>query len=170
MNVGVVGNPRYADLAAVLERLAGEAPARGISLFSEPRLDPFWPRPIPHLDDAPLDALLTFGGDGTLLRGARLLADRQTCILGVNLGRVGFLTTATLASQLFLGRTMRFVTDYEQGIATATVEQVNAAIRKHLDPARVVHVYAGDFSVTAAQDAGATIKGGSTAKEAIAIP
>ncbi|AJG21726.1 zinc protease [Cupriavidus basilensis] len=64
----------------------------------------------------------------------------------------------TLASQLFLGRTMRFVTQYEQGIATASVEQVNAAIRKHLDPARVVHVYAGDFSVTAVQDAGATIK------------
>lgn len=98
MNLGVVGNPRYADLAAVLERLVGEAPARGIALFTEPRLDAFWPHPIPHLDDARLDALLTFGGDGTLLRGARLLADRQTCILGVNLGRVGFLTTATLAT------------------------------------------------------------------------
>ena len=98
MNLGVVGNPRYADLAAVLERLVGEAPARGITLFTEPRLDGFWPRPIPHLDAARLDALLTFGGDGTLLRGARLLADRQTCILGVNLGRVGFLTTATLAT------------------------------------------------------------------------
>jgi NAD+ kinase len=98
MNLGVVGNPRYADLAAVLERLKGEAPARGIVLFTEPRLDAFWPSPVPHLDDARLDALLTFGGDGTLLRGARLLADRQTCILGVNLGRVGFLTTATLAT------------------------------------------------------------------------
>ena len=98
MNVGVVGNPRYADLAAVLERLANEAPARGIVLHTEPRLDSFWARPLPHLDDARLDALLTFGGDGTLLRGARLLADRQTCILGVNLGRVGFLTTATLAT------------------------------------------------------------------------
>jgi NAD+ kinase len=98
MNLGVVGNPRYADLAAVLERLMGEAPARGIALFTEPRLDSFWSRPLPHLDEARLDALLTFGGDGTLLRGARLLADRQTCILGVNLGRVGFLTTATLST------------------------------------------------------------------------
>ncbi len=96
MNVGVVGNPRYADLTAVLERLLVEAPARGISLFTESRLDSFWPRPLPHLDEVRLDALLTFGGDGTLLRGARLLGDRQTCILGVNLGRVGFLTTATL--------------------------------------------------------------------------
>jgi NAD+ kinase len=100
MNVGVVGNPRYGDLGGVLARLAREAPARGITLFTESRLDQFWPCPVPHLDDlpvdAPLDALLTFGGDGTLLRGARLLGGRRTCILGVNLGRVGFLTTGNL--------------------------------------------------------------------------
>ena len=76
--------------------MAREAPPRGITLFTEPRLAPFWPCPIPYIDTARLDALLTFGGDGTLLRGARLLTDLHTSILGVNLGRVGFLTTATL--------------------------------------------------------------------------
>ncbi|MGO4812010.1 M16 family metallopeptidase [Cupriavidus sp. 2MCAB6] len=75
-----------------------------------------------------------------------------------------------LANQLFLGRTMRFVTEYEQAIATATVEQVNAVIRRYLDPARVVHVYAGDFSVTAAQNAGATIKADSAATETTPAP
>ena len=95
MRVGVVGNPRYADLRAVLARLAAEAPARGITLYTEPSLMPLWERPLPLLDSAPLDALLTFGGDGTLLRGCRLLQGREVPILGVNLGRVGFLTTAT---------------------------------------------------------------------------
>jgi len=80
----------------VLDQVAREAPPRGITLFTEPRLAPFWPCPLPYLDTVRLDALLTFGGDGTLLRGARLLTDLHTCILGVNLGRVGFLTTATL--------------------------------------------------------------------------
>jgi len=100
MNIGVVGNPRYPDLAAVLAELVREAPARGLSLSTEPRLEPFWPGPIPHLDPESLDALLTFGGDGTLLRGVRLLEGAETPILGVNLGRVGFLTTAQRATLL----------------------------------------------------------------------
>ncbi len=100
MNLGVVGNPRYADLRDVLDHVAREAPARGIALYTEARLAEFWPAPVPHLEDLPLeqklDALITFGGDGTLLRGARVIGNRATPILGVNLGRVGFLTTATL--------------------------------------------------------------------------
>jgi NAD+ kinase len=44
-------------------------------------------------DPAALDALLTLGGDGTLLRGARLLDGARVPIIGINLGRLGFLTT-----------------------------------------------------------------------------
>jgi NAD+ kinase len=98
MKVGVVGNPRYGDLKGVLEQVAIAAPYRGITLYSEPRLESFWNREVPSFEPVQLDALITFGGDGTLLRGARLLSGRETPILGVNLGRVGFLTTATRES------------------------------------------------------------------------
>jgi len=89
MKVGVVGNPRYPDLKAVLEHVALQAPTRGIDLYSEERLGRFWPREVPRFDGVELDALLTFGGDGTLLRGARLCAGHEIPILGVNLGRLG---------------------------------------------------------------------------------
>ncbi len=41
-----------------------------------------------------LDVLLTLGGDGTLLRGARIAGPQNVPVLGCNLGRLGFLTAA----------------------------------------------------------------------------
>ena len=40
----------------------------------------------------PLDVIVTIGGDGTFLRGVRLAAAADAVVLGVNVGRVGFLT------------------------------------------------------------------------------
>ena len=37
------------------------------------------------------DVLLSFGGDGTMLRAAKLVGSRGTPILGINIGRLGFL-------------------------------------------------------------------------------
>lgn len=96
MKVGVVGNPRYEQLRGILERLAARAPQHDIALYAEAELADLWPKPVPALGGVrDLDVLLTFGGDGTLLRGARRVAAQEIPILGINLGRVGFLTTAT---------------------------------------------------------------------------
>jgi zinc protease len=51
-----------------------------------------------------------------------------------------------LAGELELDRTMAFDQRLDQAIEALTLEQVNAAFRKHIDAMQLVSVYAGDFA------------------------
>ncbi len=62
-------------------------------------------------------ALITVGGDGTLLRAARMAAEADVPLLGVNLGRLGFLTEIEAADALEL------VPEYLEGGFTWTDER-----------------------------------------------
>jgi zinc protease len=52
----------------------------------------------------------------------------------------------TLVSQAYLGRTYQRTIDFEKRIGAMTMEQVNAAIRRHFHPGRFYIVEAGDFA------------------------
>jgi NAD+ kinase len=77
-------------LAAALAGYAGIAPA-GLDLASDS-----------NLSGLQADIALVLGGDGTVLHTARRMGDRPTPVLGINVGRLGFL--ADLTPDLFLDR------------------------------------------------------------------
>jgi zinc protease len=65
--------------------------------------------------------------------------------------KVGRSSDSALASTLsglrHLDRTMAWQADLEKKIAALTPGEINAALRKHIDPKKLVVVAAGDFEV-----------------------
>jgi zinc protease len=51
----------------------------------------------------------------------------------------------TLVARRFAGRTMAYDAAYESAITALTADQVNAALRKYIDPTKISLVRAGDF-------------------------
>ncbi|MEO7152966.1 MAG: insulinase family protein, partial [Burkholderiaceae bacterium] len=79
--------------------------------------------------------------------GAQELAEGQRGLL--NFRRLGRAQDESLAAALagnaYLDRTFAVSARVDAALAALTLPQVNAALRKYIDPARWVIAYAGDF-------------------------
>ena len=96
----------------MLGRLKAFCEEQGVALFFEPEShQSHEARPI-ELDGGELDVVLSLGGDGTLLRAARFATRHGLPVLGINLGRLGFLT-GTGAAQMERGLGHLLAGEYE---------------------------------------------------------
>jgi len=98
--IGLVGRSQQGGISDVLQQLMPLLQGRGLQLLLEDRLDEIAPGHECELatrDDIGqrADLVIVVGGDGSLLSAARTLAKYGTPVLGINRGRLGFLTDIT---------------------------------------------------------------------------
>lgn len=95
--IGLVGRSQHDGVQPVLEELLALLGQRDLEVVVEDRLGELLPAhdcARASLDEIGEDAdlVIVVGGDGSLLSAARILAKYETPVLGVNRGRLGFLT------------------------------------------------------------------------------
>jgi NAD+ kinase len=88
--IGFAYNPTKEDAVELSTLAMGWCAVRGIESWAHASGD------IPALLEAlaAVDVLVVLGGDGTFLRAARTVAETRVPIVGVNLGKIGFLSKA----------------------------------------------------------------------------
>jgi NAD+ kinase len=86
--VGFAYNPTSDAAVELRERAAAWAESRGLDEWSAQAAD----RQALHRELPQTDVLVVLGGDGTFLRAARAVIEDDVPLLGINVGKVGFLS------------------------------------------------------------------------------
>jgi NAD+ kinase len=84
---GILHHPKKPDSLVLADRIGEFARDHGCTVW----VGNAWDEPETLANIAGLDVLITLGGDGTILRAARIASRYGVPILGVKLGRVSFL-------------------------------------------------------------------------------
>ncbi|MCX6927799.1 MAG: insulinase family protein, partial [Verrucomicrobia bacterium] len=102
------------------------------------------PQNLARLQQCALEELDRLLRDG--VTGEELDRARQGYLQALKVGRASDTALAgTLGSLRHLDRTMAWESDLEKKIAALTPEQIRPALHRHIDPAKLVVVAAGDF-------------------------
>jgi len=98
--LAVVAKKGSAEAAVLARRLRQRWP--NLTLFADPDFaeEVDWPVHPAEEVGSLADLVVVLGGDGTLIRAARLLRGRPVPILGINLGSLGFMTEVPAAEGL----------------------------------------------------------------------
>jgi len=126
--VGFILKPDKSEAGVLLDELVpwlreqGHVPV----VTSEDQISPVGCDVVPENElGAAVDLAVVLGGDGTMLRAARLVADHGRPVLGINLGQLGFLVgfppadakqalSEALAGTLSLTRRMRLAVSFQR--------------------------------------------------------
>lgn len=86
--IGILYHPHKPISVPLAQEIQGWLSSRGREVW----ITSSWDEPSVQKSIAHTDLVITLGGDGSLLRAARLAAPYKALLFGINLGRVGFLS------------------------------------------------------------------------------
>ena len=157
MRVGFILKPDKTEAGVLLEQLVpwlreqGHVPV----VPTEDQIAPGGSEIVPEDElGQQVDLAVVLGGDGTMLRAARLVADQGKPVLGINLGQLGFLTmfapaeaktalAAALAGKLPKTERMRLAVMFQRAGADPVVRSaLNDAVLHQGAMARLIDVEA----------------------------
>ena len=93
LHIGIILHSRREDAMGYAARIVAYMTSHGVSVSTEDEFAAdLGVKPFSQAEKA--DVIISLGGDGTLLRGIQLAYRWEAPLLGINLGRVGFLTEA----------------------------------------------------------------------------
>lgn len=95
--IGLIGRGRHESSLETVQSLLQVLEARGLDISIEKRLASLLGEATAHItsrDDigSHCDLVIVVGGDGSMLSAARAMSEHNVPVLGVNRGRLGFLT------------------------------------------------------------------------------
>jgi len=146
--IGLLHHPKLPESLDLAQEMAHYLEEKGVS----PWLCSAWDEDEVARCVSGLDLLITLGGDGTILRAARIAAQHSVPILGLNLGRVGFLAEMELEDwpeklqRVFIGeywleeRVMLHADLWRGGNALGDFEALNDVVIGRTSLARVVRL------------------------------
>lgn len=164
--VGFILKPDKSEAGVLLDQLVPWLRARGDRpvVTTEDQVAPEGAEIVPEDQlAASIDLCVVLGGDGTMLRAGRLVADQGLPVLGINLGQLGFLTgfrpeeaesalERALAGKLTATQRMRIAVTYRRDGAPPVVRTaLNDAVIHQGAMARLVELdaYIDDDFVSA---------------------
>ncbi len=92
MIIGILHHPHKPKSLPLAEKIARWLDAQHCQTW----LSSTWNEEEVHRHTAESDLLVVLGGDGSILRAARFAVPHRAPIIGVNMGRIGFLSEATV--------------------------------------------------------------------------
>jgi NAD+ kinase len=161
--VGFILKPDKSEAGVLLEDLVPWLRDQGHAavVTSEDQISPSGVEVVPENElGGAIDLAVALGGDGTMLRAARLVADHGRPVLGINLGQLGFLAgfapenakqalSAALAGELAKTPRMRLAVTFRRPGAEPVVRYaLNDAVMHQGAMARLVEIDAfvdGEF-------------------------